>query len=56
MENKAFKGPCSISLRPFYLAKGMGRLCIHQQTSKSSAKRETLFERRYNQLSVWLLA
>ena len=52
MENTVFKGPYSISLRPFYLAKGMNHLCIHQQGSKSSAKRETLFEKRYNRLSV----
>jgi hypothetical protein len=38
-------------MRPFYLAKGMGHLCIRQQESTSSAKRETLFEKRYNQLS-----
>ena len=44
MENTVFTDPHSISLRPFYLAKGMGRLCIHQQGGKSSAKRETLFE------------
>jgi hypothetical protein len=56
MENKAFKGPDSISLRPFYLAKGMGRLSVHQEGSKSSAKRQTLFENRYNQLSVGALA
>ena len=44
MENKVFTGAYSISLRPFYLANGMGRLCMHQEGSKSSAKRETLFE------------
>jgi hypothetical protein len=41
---------------PFLSAKGMDHLCIHQQGSKSSAKRETLFEKRYNQLSVGVLA
>jgi len=55
MENTVFKAPYSISLRPLYLAKGMDQLCIHQQGSKSSAKRETLFEKRYNQLSVGAL-
>ena len=55
MENTAFNGPHSISLRPFYLANRMGGLDIHQQSSKSSAKRETLFEKCYNQLSVGAL-
>jgi len=41
---------------PFYLANGIGRLCVHQQGSKSSAKRQTLSENRYNQLSVGALA
>jgi hypothetical protein len=38
MENKVFKDPYFISLRPFYLANGMGHLCMHQEGSKSSAK------------------
>jgi hypothetical protein len=56
MEDTVFKGPYSISLRPFYLANRMGHLYIRQLNSKSNTKRETLFEKRYNQLSVGALA
>jgi len=41
---------------PVLLQRAMGHRCVHQQGSKRSAKREAMFEKRYNQLSVWLLA
>jgi hypothetical protein len=56
MENMVFKRAELISLRPFYPAKGMDHPGVRLPIQQMQCQNRQCFEKRYNQLSVWLLA
>ena len=56
MENMVFKRAELISLRPFYPAKGMDHPGVRLPIQQMQCQNRQCFEKRYNQLSVCLLA